>query len=175
VKVLRRVTHGETFGDDAKLYKSVRVVLFDSENLVAVMRIGKINAFTLPGGGIEEGEMPEQAALREILEETGCESELTHELGIIEENSKTYDWNGSSTCFIAKVKGGKGVQKLTEIEIDEETSVLWLGIHEALELITNQKANARDRREEVILEIMKERNIALLREALRVLATENGR
>jgi len=169
MNILKRITYGEIFDIDTKQYKSVRVVVFDHENLIAVLHLGKINAFTLPGGSIEEGETPDQAAIREMREETGCEIEVMHELGIIEENSKTYDWNGRNMCFIANVKGDKGIQELTQIEIDEQTQVQWLDIHDALDLIINQKANVRDEHEKGILEIMKERNITLLRETIRVL------
>jgi 8-oxo-dGTP diphosphatase len=39
-------------------------------------------AWTLPGGGIDPGEDPADAAVREILEETGYKAELTDLIGI---------------------------------------------------------------------------------------------
>jgi len=40
--------------------------------------------WSLPKGHIEIGETPEQAALREVMEETGIESEISRSLGIID-------------------------------------------------------------------------------------------
>ena len=40
--------------------------------------------WSLPKGHIEAGETPEQAAIREVAEETGIESEISRELGIID-------------------------------------------------------------------------------------------
>jgi len=156
----------ETFDADVKQHRSVRVVLLDDKGLVAVLYIGKIKFHTLPGGGIERGETPEQAAVREMLEETGCESEIIHTLGTIEENSKTCDWNGINTCFMMRTNGIKGVQNLTEIELDEEIEVCWYDLHEALKIITNQKISARSEREEGIGKIIQERDIVLLNEAI---------
>ena len=40
--------------------------------------------WSLPKGHIELGESPEEAALREVMEETGIESEITRALGVID-------------------------------------------------------------------------------------------
>jgi 8-oxo-dGTP pyrophosphatase MutT (NUDIX family) len=40
--------------------------------------------WSLPKGHIEEGETPEEAAIREVAEETGIQSEISRELGVID-------------------------------------------------------------------------------------------
>ncbi|CAB4963608.1 unannotated protein [freshwater metagenome] len=40
--------------------------------------------WSLPKGHIEEGETPEEAAIREVCEETGIESEISKSLGVID-------------------------------------------------------------------------------------------
>jgi 8-oxo-dGTP diphosphatase len=166
MNLLKYITYKETFTADMKQYKSVRVVLLDDENLVAVLYIGKVNFYTLPGGSIEKGETPEQAAIRETQEETGCDSEILCTLGIIEENSKTCDWNGINTCFLSKIKGKKGIQNLTQIESEEETQIRWYSLLESLKIITNQEINARNEREIGIGKIIQERDITLLNEVI---------
>ncbi len=45
---------------------------------------GKRVLWSLPKGHIEEGETPEQAAIREVAEETGITSAITKSLGVID-------------------------------------------------------------------------------------------
>jgi 8-oxo-dGTP pyrophosphatase MutT (NUDIX family) len=171
--LLKRITYGETYGADAGQYRSVRVVLLDEDNLVAVLHVGSVDFYTLPGGGIDEGETPQQAAVREVCEETGCDSEIMCALGVIEENSKACEWNGINTCFMSRVKGSKGVQRLTQIESDEDTRVHWYSIHEALDIIANQRISGRDEREMGIGKIIGERDVALLNKAVEVLGNRH--
>jgi 8-oxo-dGTP diphosphatase len=58
------------------------VLVDDAERiLLALWNEGATRAWTVPGGGVEEGETPEEAAVREVLEETGYDVELLRLLG----------------------------------------------------------------------------------------------
>ncbi|MEC0264817.1 NUDIX hydrolase [Paenibacillus anseongense] len=52
--------------------------------------------WNFPGGGIKEGESPEQACIREVREETGFDIQLK---GLLKERNKKYS-------FIGEVVGG---------------------------------------------------------------------
>jgi 8-oxo-dGTP diphosphatase len=54
----------------------------DQEVLLSHWRDGSRHGWTLPGGGIDPGEHPEHAAVREVLEETGYHARLTGLLGV---------------------------------------------------------------------------------------------
>lgn len=61
--------------------KSVSCIIFDdTKKKVLLLKRRDIPVWVLPGGGIEEGETPEAAALREAEEETGLKLELTRQI-----------------------------------------------------------------------------------------------
>jgi ADP-ribose pyrophosphatase YjhB (NUDIX family)/predicted GNAT family acetyltransferase len=70
-------------GDDEDIRVGAYAVLVDERQriLLALWNEGVTPAWTLPGGGVERDETPEQAALREVREETGYDVELIRVLG----------------------------------------------------------------------------------------------
>lgn len=54
--------------------RGVKMLVFDRDGRVLLVRhrYGRSDLHMLPGGGIARGEVPEEAAARELREETGC-------------------------------------------------------------------------------------------------------
>ena len=73
---------------------SVKVAIFDSDNRCLVLRRstasrGNSSKWDFPGGKVDSGEALEEAAKREVLEETGLEVEMGQVLGAAESESPT--------------------------------------------------------------------------------------
>jgi 8-oxo-dGTP pyrophosphatase MutT (NUDIX family) len=85
--------------------------------------------WTFPKGHLDPGETPEQAALREVMEETGWECEITSDLFTArysfrrgpDEVAKDVRW------FMMKRVGGEGIPRTP----DEVLGMRWLTLEEA--------------------------------------------
>ena len=99
-----------------RIRNTVRAVIFDNENNIALMNVSKDNFHKLPGGGIDKNETKEGALKRECLEEAGVNIEITSELGLVSEIKKTSETIQNSYCYTAKVIGEKGKPDFTEKE-----------------------------------------------------------
>ncbi len=87
------------------------VVIFDKAGRVLLSHRRDLDIWNLPGGGLESGELPPQAAIRETLEETGLKIKIKRLVGVY---GKPYR-NELVFVFTAKVVGGK-IQRSPEAD-----------------------------------------------------------
>lgn len=101
----------------------VRVIVLDDDNRILMVRQDHPEriVWMVPGGSIEEGESSAQAAVREVLEETGLEIETCGLIWHVEEVSER--GQRFVNFFRAKVTGGE-LKLGTDPEFSEEDQVL---------------------------------------------------
>ena len=131
-------------GDKNKYRPAVRAVALDKENKVAIINVSNLNYYKLPGGGIEDGELAEEALKRECLEEIGCNVEVGLEIGRIMEHRNKIETDQESFCYLAKIVGDKGQPSLVGYEITDGFEPVWVDIDEAIKLIENGKPTSYD-------------------------------
>ena len=84
----------------------VRVIILDNQNrmLMVKQHHEHKDIWMVPGGGIEEGESSEDAAVREVKEETGLDVEIGKLIWHVEEVSER--GQRFVNFFMGRVKGG---------------------------------------------------------------------
>jgi len=113
---------------------AARAVVFDANNQVALLHVGKNGYYKLPGGGIEPGENPKEALVRECMEELGCTIDVRGEIGKIIEYRR--DLHQTSYCYLATLVGTQSTPHYTEEELAEEFEYLWKPLSEAIDLVS---------------------------------------
>ena len=88
--------------------------------------------WSLPKGHIEEGETPEQAAVREVAEETGIQSEISRELGVIDFWFMAGGKRIHKTVhhFLFREMGGELAPQISEVD-----EVGWFPLEEIIPLL----------------------------------------
>ena len=93
----------------------------------------------LPGGGIEEGETPEECVIREVEEETGLIVRPTEQFLTMHEYYEEYLYTGY--FFVCEVTG-KGRMRLTDVEKERGVQPEWLPLQDAIELFSKHESYA---------------------------------
>lgn len=143
-----------------KVREAVRAVVIDKDNKIALLYVSKENYYKLPGGGIESSENQAIALERECKEEIGCNVEVLNEIGFIVEYRKIHNLKQVSYCYLAKVKGEKGISDFTDEEKNHGFKQIWLPYEEALKILTETKATSVEGNDYIV-----PRDITFLKEA----------
>ena len=120
-----------SLADELNTYpnKIRRIILRAGKKLRSKSESQKIT-LEIPGGMIDEGENPEQAAKRELLEETGYESTDWQLIGITDPNPAIQN----NKCYIFLAKNSKFI-KTPNLDNTEEIEILNAPLKEIPKLI----------------------------------------
>ena len=163
-KLIKELTDKNVLGTDgmvespSRTRQTSRAIVIDKDGLYAVMYAAKFGLHSLPGGGMEEGESPETALRREILEETGCSCDIIEPLGTIAENRFHANYTALSYYFVVKCTSEKAYPQLTQAELDTGTELKWCSFDEMLHLIKDCEHTTNQRK------FLQARDIAALEE-----------
>jgi 8-oxo-dGTP diphosphatase len=106
----------------------VRVFVLDDRKRVLLVksnyekRSSADEFWVIPGGGVEPGELTGDAGIREVIEETGLEIEISRLLWVVEEIMPNGDMNYCN-YFLGNIIGGS-LEKGYDPELSEEEQVI---------------------------------------------------
>ncbi len=81
----------------------VFAIIFDERKRILLCHRNDLDIWNLPGGSIEEGEAPWEAAIRETKEEVGLDIEVEYLSGVYYKPLQ----NENGFAFVCKIVGGK--------------------------------------------------------------------
>ncbi|MBQ9150766.1 MAG: NUDIX domain-containing protein [Clostridia bacterium] len=131
---------------DAIPRKTARAIVINGNGLFAVMYAKRFDLHSLPGGGMEGNETPEDAIIREIWEETGCTCTSVKPLGVVLENRFHADYTQIDYYFIVHVNAGDGQLHLTANEEQNGTRSQWHTLNDIVRLIRDRVHDTNQRK-----------------------------
>ena len=160
MKLIAEITDKEILGKDglssAEPRYTARAIVKNGD-LYAVISSEKFHPYSLPGGGIDDGEDIITALKREILEETGCTCKKIFELGMVKENRASADYTQCSYYYVVEAIS-IGEPHFTEAETNSGTALQWYTLPEMIKRINSIKPTTYQQ------QYLKARDIAALNE-----------
>ena len=122
-------------GTDLLFVPAVGVAVFDDEGRLLLARHVEAHGWVTPGGAIEPGESPREAAIRELKEETGLDGSVCELFGAYggPEFSIVYR-DGNQVAYVSILYGCRKPPGDLRVQREELHEVHWLTEREAMAL-----------------------------------------
>lgn len=132
--------------------------------------------YTLPGGGIDEGEDHIQGLIRELTEETGAQNiRNIKAFGLYEEYRPWYKddfdiMQMKSYCFTCDIDEQLGETSLESYEVKNGMTAVWINVHDAIEhnldtIKNSDKKGMSIERETFLLSLIRDELLAKRKQA----------
>jgi ADP-ribose pyrophosphatase YjhB (NUDIX family) len=136
-------------------------------NNILLMYTARYEDYSLPGGGLDEGENKIDGMMRELTEETGAqEIKNIKPFGVYEEYRPWYkpDYDIQhmiSYCYTCEINKELGTSSLESYETKNGMKAIWINIHEAIKhnkktMATSDKKGMSIERETFLLKLIAE-------------------
>lgn len=79
---MTQILNGDRLGCEGKIRVGCSAAIFNDEGKVLLTRRLDNGQWCLPSGGMEAGELPSEAVIREVFEETGLHVRVTRLVGV---------------------------------------------------------------------------------------------
>ena len=165
MELIKEIPKKINYDEKYTLRKSVRSIVSNDSNKIALINASKKGYHKLPGGGIEGNEDKNIALKREIKEEVGAEVNILDNIGIVieyKEGSKQFKYGQIqiSYCYFSEVVGELEEKSLTDKEKSHGFKLEWLSYDEAIEKLKNDSPENKR-----ITEYITKRDLAILKKA----------
>lgn len=139
MRLLKTTQHPDITDISAPTFtrKATRAIVLNGENIL-LLYTERYHDYSLPGGGIDEGESHTQGLIRELKEETGAHNvKNIHPFGLYEEFRPWYksDYDiihMESYCYTCTIDKELLSPELELHEINNGMRPVWKNIHEAI-------------------------------------------
>ncbi|WDD97826.1 NUDIX domain-containing protein [Thalassomonas actiniarum] len=135
--------------------RAARGIILDNDNIL-LLYTEKYQDYTLPGGGIDEGESLHQGLIRELQEETGATNiRNIRDFGLYREYRPWYKdeydaLHMESYCYLCDIDKELGEARLEDYEQSNGMSAVWVNIYQAI--AHNEKILARNNKKAMSVE-----------------------
>jgi ADP-ribose pyrophosphatase YjhB (NUDIX family) len=139
MRLLKSTIHPDITDMLAKSFtrKATRAIVLNGDNIL-LLYTKRYHDYSLPGGGIDEGESNINGLIRELKEETGAHNvQNIQEFGLYEEFRPWHKpgfelMHMESYCYICSIDDELLEPELESHEIDNGMHPIWMNIHEAI-------------------------------------------
>jgi|CXWL01.1.fsa_nt_gi 8-oxo-dGTP diphosphatase len=117
---------------------TVKALIVNEDGKICLVTNSVHNFFLLPGGGVDTGELPEEAIVRECREEVGYEVEITRKLGEVQEFRNRDCKEYQTFLYFVKTKKKILSDERTPSEVANGLVPHWMNFQEALGVCEQQ-------------------------------------